>query len=190
MSESLRGRISPNKGVPLQKETKEKISERLKKFYKQGGQSWNKNTKGVMKPNVTSFKKGHKTWNVGTIGAQVGWSKGLKLPQITREKHPNWKGGKSAAYSRPYKIAYKARKRGALGFFTSSEWKNLKEFYHFTCLSCLRIEPEIKLVVEHVIPLSLGGPNDIGNIQPLCQSCNAKKNIKTTDYRISFQNSI
>lgn len=30
---------------------------------KKGKPSWNKNTKGVMKPNQTSFKKGHVPWN-------------------------------------------------------------------------------------------------------------------------------
>ena len=53
--------------------------------------------------------------------------------------------------------------------------KNLKIIYNFTCLKCFKSEPEIKLTRDHKIPLTLGGTNNLDNIQPLCHSCNAKK---------------
>ena len=34
----------------------------------------------------------------------------------------------------------------------------------------------------YVATLSKGGSNDISNIQPLCQSCNSKKGIRTIRY--------
>lgn len=77
----------------------------------------------------------------------------------------------------------RARLRGAKGTFTLEEWQGLKRAYGHSCLACGRQEPEIKLVADHVIPLAQGGPNDIDNIQPLCEICNKQKNIKTTDYR-------
>lgn len=80
----------------------------------------------------------------------------------------------------------RARVEQAEGSFTSKEWKNLCKHYNYTCLCCKRREPEIKLTVDHVIPLSASGSNFITNIQPLCQSCNFTKQVKIIDYRIDW----
>jgi 5-methylcytosine-specific restriction endonuclease McrA len=79
----------------------------------------------------------------------------------------------------------RARIQQAGGEFTSREWKKLCKRYDYTCLCCGKREPEIKLTVDHVIPLSAGGTNSIDNIQPLCISCNASKGTRTIDYRIN-----
>ena len=57
----------------------------------------------------------------------------------------------------------------------------LFEFYNHTCLCCG--EGEIKLELDHIVPLKLGGEDVIENLQPLCHSCNASKGAKTMDYR-------
>jgi len=77
---------------------------------------------------------------------------------------------------------YRNRKRGANGRFTSGEWKELCEKYSHTCLCCKQAR---KLEADHVVPISKGGMNTIDNIQPLCRSCNARKNNKTIDYRLT-----
>lgn len=81
----------------------------------------------------------------------------------------------------------RARKRSAGGKYSKQEWEALKAQYNYTCLRCYRQEPAIKLSPDHVIPLSRGGTNDIGNIQPLCRTCNEKKYATTIDYRLSWQ---
>jgi 5-methylcytosine-specific restriction endonuclease McrA len=45
------------------------------------------------------------------------------------------------------------------------------------CAMCGRtpLEDEIKLVVDHRIPLDWGGTDDPTNLQPLCEECNAGK---------------
>lgn len=78
---------------------------------------------------------------------------------------------------------YRARKKGNGGFFTPEEWIQLKARYDHTCLCCGQREPDIRLTIDHVIPISKGGRNDIGNIQPLCRSCNSSKGAKSIDYR-------
>lgn len=74
---------------------------------------------------------------------------------------------------------YNARKQQAHGNFTGEQWLALLEFYGAKCLRCNRTPP----TVDHVIPLSKGGSNDIGNIQPLCRPCNSGKRARDTDYR-------
>jgi 5-methylcytosine-specific restriction endonuclease McrA len=81
----------------------------------------------------------------------------------------------------------RARKRSAGPSFTTAEWAELKRLYDYTCLCCLRREPEIRLVPDHIIPLGPPGTGIIENIQPLCDSCNKRKATKTTDYRQTWE---
>lgn len=69
------------------------------------------------------------------------------------------------------------------GKITAQEWQSLKKYYDYTCLCCMRREPEIKLTLDHVLPLKLGGKNIIQNAQLLCESCNSRKGARHIDYR-------
>jgi hypothetical protein len=53
------------------------------------------------------------------------------------------------------------------------------------CAQCGRtpLEDHVKLVVDHKIPQSWGGNNELENLQPLCEECNAGKR----DYFQSFE---
>ncbi len=44
---------------------------------------------------------------------------------------------------------------------------------------------EVVLEADHVVPLTRGGTDDIGNIQPLCGVCNRRKFTSVVDYRPS-----
>lgn len=76
------------------------------------------------------------------------------------------------------------RIKSELGSHTYNDWECLKEKYNYTCPCCHKTEPDIKLTEDHIIPLSSGGSDLIENIQPLCQSCNSKKQTKTIKYEI------
>jgi 5-methylcytosine-specific restriction endonuclease McrA len=69
------------------------------------------------------------------------------------------------------------------GDFTAAEWNAIKFAFNFTCLMCGRREPEIKLEIDHVFPVSLGGSNEASNLQTLCSSCNRSKGPKHIDLR-------
>jgi 5-methylcytosine-specific restriction endonuclease McrA len=103
-----------------------------------------------------------------------------------RERHKQWR---DSHIERLHEIASAANHRrrtrlaGSGGSHTPEEWKELKEFYKYTCLMCGRIEPEINLTKDHVIPISLGGTNEILNLQPLCKSCNSRKHARHIDLR-------
>lgn len=102
------------------------------------------------------------------------------------ENHPCWKDGRSKtkeykAYCDSKRKFAKKANGGSYGF---KDWENLKEKYNFICPACYKSEPEIKLTVDHVIPLSKGGSNDISNLQPLCFMCNTRKSTKIIKYEI------
>lgn len=85
-----------------------------------------------------------------------------------------------------YKKVYNNLRRAASGSHTAKQWQELKALYGCRCLSCGRPESERPLTIDHVVPLSCGGSNDISNIQPLCKPCNASKKAKTIDFRPQF----
>ncbi len=68
------------------------------------------------------------------------------------------------------------------GEFTAEEWLALCGWFGNVCLACGESKP---LCADHVRPLSLGGPNTIENIQPLCRQCNSVKWNRARDYRDS-----
>ena len=43
------------------------------------------------------------------------------------------------------------------------------------CVCCGRKPPEVSLEVDHMIPFSKGGSNDLSNLQTLCFDCNRGK---------------
>jgi len=46
---------------------------------------------------------------------------------------------------------------------------------NFTCQYCGLQAPDTELTVDHVIPVSLGGPDDPSNLVAACRDCNAGK---------------
>lgn len=62
--------------------------------------------------------------------------------------------------------------------FTLNDWLDIKLKFNLTCPICFKTEPEIKLTIDHIYPLSKGGKHSKDNIQPLCHSCNSRKKDK------------
>lgn len=185
------------KGSRFTEEQRRKISESRKgkdlgnfHGFKKGHSSWNKGTKGVMKPNRTSFKRG----DIAFIHTESSKEKirlartGVKRPEIAGANCYMWKGGISQrpGYGGLKSAERKIRLRGNGGTHTLDEWIALKAFYNHKCLACGRSEAVIELTKDHVIPIVAGGTNSIENLQPLCRSCNSSKKTKTIDYRSSL----
>ncbi len=88
---------------------------------------------------------------------------------------------------------HRIRRWGRTENFTEFEFQELKHQLGDICLRCKRHESELgrlslKLVPDHVVPLAMGGSNDIENIQPLCSngkgSCNQKKCANYANYMV------
>ena len=76
----------------------------------------------------------------------------------------------------------KTRLRQNGGLHSRTEWETLKAQCNWTCLSCHKSEPEIKLTKDHIISVFNGGSDNIENIQPLCSFCNRSKHSENTRY--------
>lgn len=103
-----------------------------------------------------------------------------------RREHPDY----TQQWRKKYPEAAKAtshRRRALLanaeGSFTAEEWLALLAQYP-NCPRCGRpFADTCPATMDHIVPLSRSGSNGIGNIQPLCGSCNSAKHTNATDYR-------
>lgn len=153
---------------------------------------WNKGKTGIYSADAlrrmseTSRKVGK---GKNMLGIQMSKKTKQKLSIIAKSRigsrASNWKGGISKDWG-IYNAKRKALKLKNGGMFTALEWRALKEKYQNHCVACFRQEPEIQLTIDHIVPLILGGRNDIQNIQPLCQSCNSKKHTKEVNFLLKF----
>lgn len=112
-----------------------------------------------------------------------GYWVGKERPDIQGENNVAWKGGYERHLWRNRQRRIMRIKGG--GEHTLLEWNLLKKKFKNSCLKCKKMEPEITLTVDHIIPLSKGGSDNINNIQPLCKSCNSSKGSKTINFIIN-----
>lgn len=158
---------------------------------KKGSIPWNKGLHTGN--NGNGFKKGEKPCNFGT-----------KMPSVSEKMkgNQNGKGNKGRVYKvetlekmrfSKYRLFTKLNpnykpttRKGKIaangGFHSKQEWEFLKAQYNWTCPCCKQSEPQIKLTKDHIIPLLMGGSNNIENIQPLCFSCNRNKSYRYIRY--------
>lgn len=59
-----------------------------------------------------------------------------------------------------------------VGTFTEADWLSLLHRHNYRCAYCAEARP---LSVEHVVPITRGGRHTLGNILPVCRSCNSSK---------------
>ncbi|HDY67223.1 MAG TPA: hypothetical protein ENH85_05470 [Candidatus Scalindua sp.] len=165
-----------NKGRRHSAETKEKISKtsqgRPRKYHGKG------------------FQKGHPDF----VSREARKQANEKTSQLLKgryvgEKHWNWKGGKYGEHRREYKrfktAERQSQKLQASGSHTLGEWEILKAQYNWICPCCGKKEPEIRLTEDHIVPITKGGSDNIENIQPLCKSCNSRKQTRVIKYYLA-----
>ena len=75
-------------------------------------------------------------------------------------------------YKRIINHNHLCKKVGLIGTLTVNEWMETLEFFQWRCAYCGLKEFEI---VEHFIPVSIGGGTTKSNCVPSCRSCNSHK---------------
>lgn len=120
----------------------------------------------------------------------------LERTKIWQEKHPdkvrqfkkNWAEKCGKEYWANYKWWLKNperfaiinrrrqhRRKNAEGDYSIEDWQAILKANNSKCACC---GVEGNLTVDHIIPLSKGGTNNPENLQPLCRSCNSRKNTR------------
>lgn len=66
----------------------------------------------------------------------------------------------------------RAKSAGCKGRLYAYQWLCALYAYAFRCCDC---GDRTELTLDHIRPLSKGGPNQPFNLQPLCQCCHKKK---------------
>lgn len=132
-------------------------------------------------------KRNYAKFGVRIRAKSAEWGK--RNPEKVKANNQAWDKTENGKLSNKAKMhRRRARKLNALGSFTRAEFKALCSALGNICLDCREPTPFGKLEADHIVSLAKGGRNDIGNIQPLCRSCNALKGTDTmnfiTDYAL------
>jgi len=100
--------------------------------------------------------------------------------QQNSEQDKRWRANNKEKI-RQYAQNRRARVHGNGGEITPAQWESVLDFFGHKCLCCGK--ENVKLTMDHVIPVALGGSHTVDNIQPLCGPCNSGKKDKYIDYR-------
>jgi 5-methylcytosine-specific restriction endonuclease McrA len=170
-SKAFKGRIPWNKGIKMGPQIPELIE--MRRLWMKG----NKHAAGIVRDEI--FKKKVSEGMKGLKKSKEACENIRKAKQGS--KNPMWQGGlesdpkhrNARSLVNVHKRHSRIKKTG--GSFSLKEWNELKKKYGYKCPKCGKKEPNIKLTVDHIVPISKGGNSFITNIQPLCGICNCKK---------------
>lgn len=164
---------------------REQARKSTKKYYWKNQEQRKEYSRQYAKTNPDKVKQTRQNWKRNHLEAYREGER--RRSKRWRANHPEREKEVTAKYKRSHpqtsKIAWqnwRARKKKNGGTFKTKEWIELCEKYDNKCVKCGERK---KLTVDHVIPVSLGGRNDISNIQPLCAKCNREKHATIADYR-------
>lgn len=146
--------------------------------YKEAERAWQK--KYADKAEVKAKRSRRESQRIRTLreSNRQGWQEYLK--KISEYRRTRWATDPIYVAKETARALNRKAQKYQGGSFTEQEWLDLCARYDYRCLCCKEQKP---LTVDHVMPLSKGGSNDIGNIQPLCGSCNSSKRDRHIDYR-------
>ena len=86
---------------------------------------------------------------------------------------------KSEIRSSKYKANKKRQNRSR--YISASVRVSVLNRDKYKCVFCGRSSKQVYLEVDHIIPFSKGGSNDINNLQTLCFDCNRGKGSRQLD---------
>ncbi len=119
---------------------------------------------GVDTSTVNKIVKGHTRRTDSTLPSVEAVKAGNKRRQA------DWRKANAAHVKLACKLGQHTLR--GVGRVTASEWIEALDVFDGRCAYC---GVRDKMAVEHVIPISAGGANDISNVVPACGSCNFVK---------------
>ena len=111
-------------------------------------------------------------------GRYLGPGQILKLGSMLFTGSPIWLG---LLADMPLKEVYPAKWKERTEYEKArDEWDNLRsklapKIYASHGAVCQNCGDTDNLTIDHIIPISKGGTNELDNLQPLCKSCNSSK---------------
>ena len=105
-----------------------------------------------------------------------------KHPEAARERRRRWKR-RHPEVVRQHARRRRVRRLQSPGMHTYGEFLRLCRRYDWRCAYCGMQLTEETATEDHLVPLSRGGSDSIGNIVPACMQCNAAKGAMT---RVEF----
>lgn len=78
---------------------------------------------------------------------------------------------KRAAAQRRAALLAEAR---AIGTHSEEDWVSILEEFSYRCVKCGCV-PNGRPTKDHILPLCMGGSDELSNLQPLCRECNSSK---------------
>ena len=147
-------------------------------------------------------KKVCKIWRQENIKKQRSYRKKYKFENrlviaITRKKYyvknrekllavsSAWKKKNRETISFYQNMGYGRKNNAPAGGATLVEWIKLKNGLGNKCIRCGVSGEKTRITVDHITPSSLGGTNNIKNLQPLCIRCNSWKHRDSFNYIIN-----
>lgn len=85
-----------------------------------------------------------------------------------------WHSPRGKQISRYHNAIYQCNKRAG-GCLDLPAFYAKCETLEWHCQICGKVLTKETVTIDHIIPVSKGGTNDIENLQPMCRSCNSRK---------------
>lgn len=178
----------PSKKMRYHREHRDEILEKKKEYYRQNKNIFyarSKKWKFENKDKVAEYAKKRRIRHKDEIAERSKRYKQLNKDKIKLSRaryyieNKDLLCKKTSAYAKAnrdkystYTQQYRARKRSLRDTLTQEQWKFIVSSFNGKCAYCGK---DRKLTREHFVPTTKGGHFELGNILPVCGSCNSSK---------------
>jgi 5-methylcytosine-specific restriction endonuclease McrA len=139
-----------------------------------------------MTRNRSGYDKAYRACHKDQISEYLRQYRASHRAEIAEQKRRNRTEHKEerVEYDRRYRAAHPevgfnhhARRRALVGEtkISKHDWITVMRHWKWCCAYCGQHLTETTQTVDHIVPLSQGGPHSRWNLAPACRSCNSSK---------------